>query len=44
VSYPARTLLDLGMIELVDTKPHRGAVEHYYRALWRARVEVDPVE
>ena len=35
VSYHVRTLLDLECIELVDTKPRRGAVEHYYRATQR---------
>jgi DNA-binding transcriptional ArsR family regulator len=36
VSYHVRTLLDLDIIELVETKPRRGAVEHFYRATHRA--------
>ena len=32
VSYHVRALADLDCIELVDTQPRRGAVEHYYRA------------
>jgi DNA-binding transcriptional ArsR family regulator len=32
VSYHVRMLLDLDLVELVNTKPRRGAVEHYYRA------------
>ena len=28
-------LHDLGCIELVDTEPRRGALEHYYRAIMR---------
>jgi DNA-binding transcriptional ArsR family regulator len=35
VSYHVKTLDELGAIELVDTQPRRGAVEHYYRALMR---------
>jgi DNA-binding transcriptional ArsR family regulator len=35
VSYHVRILADLGAIELVETKPRRGALEHYYRALMR---------
>jgi DNA-binding transcriptional ArsR family regulator len=31
VSYHVRTLARLGLIELVDRQPRRGAVEHYYR-------------
>lgn len=30
-SYHVRMLHDLGCIELVDTEPRRGAIEHYYR-------------
>lgn len=36
VSYHVRALLDLDCIELVDTQPRRGAIEHYYRATQRA--------
>jgi DNA-binding transcriptional ArsR family regulator len=35
VSYHVRMLHDLGCIELVDTAPRRGALEHYYRAIAR---------
>jgi DNA-binding transcriptional ArsR family regulator len=35
VSYHFKKLENLGAIELVDTAPRRGAVEHYYRALMR---------
>jgi DNA-binding transcriptional ArsR family regulator len=43
VSYHVTTLRGLGLIELVDTTPRRGALEHYYRALVRVRVQIDPV-
>lgn len=33
VSYHVRILRDHGCVELVHTRPRRGAVEHYYRAL-----------
>jgi DNA-binding transcriptional ArsR family regulator len=36
VSYHVKVLRDLECIELVDTAPRRGAVEHYYRATPRA--------
>jgi DNA-binding transcriptional ArsR family regulator len=32
VAYHVRTLHDLGLVELVDTRQRRGATEHYYRA------------
>ena len=32
VSDHTRVLVTLGAIELVDTQPRRGALEHYYRA------------
>jgi DNA-binding transcriptional ArsR family regulator len=35
VSYHVRMLHDLGCIELVETHPRRGALEHYYRAVVR---------
>ncbi len=35
ISYHVRTLADLGLVELVDSQPRRGAVEHYYRAASR---------
>jgi DNA-binding transcriptional ArsR family regulator len=33
VSYHVRKLRELGLIELANTTPRRGAVEHYYRAI-----------
>ena len=36
VAYHVRVLKDVGLIELVDTKPRRGAVEHWYRSVERA--------
>ncbi|HTT93243.1 MAG TPA: winged helix-turn-helix domain-containing protein [Solirubrobacterales bacterium] len=38
VGYHVRKLLQLGLIELVDERPVRGAVEHFYRAVERAVV------
>jgi DNA-binding transcriptional ArsR family regulator len=35
VSYHVRMLHDLGTIELVETEPRRGALEHYSRAVVR---------
>src|SRR5215210_8337667 len=35
VSYHVRMLHDLRCIELVETEPRRGALEHYYRAIMR---------
>lgn len=32
VSYHVRTLARLGLVNLVDTRQRRGAIEHYYRA------------
>jgi DNA-binding transcriptional ArsR family regulator len=32
IAYHVRTLSSLGLLELVDTKQRRGAVEHYYQA------------
>jgi hypothetical protein len=43
-SHQISTLHEFGLIELVDTRPRRGAIEHYYRARWKVRVEVEPVE
>lgn len=36
VSYHVRLLEQLGVVELVDQQPRRGAVEHFYRATQRA--------
>src|SRR5918911_2030484 len=38
VAYHVRTLHQLGLIELVDETPVRGAVEHHYRAKVRPSV------
>jgi DNA-binding transcriptional ArsR family regulator len=38
VGYHVRKLLQLGLIELVDERPVRGAVEHFYRGMERAMV------
>src|SRR3954451_9850958 len=35
VSYHVKALLELDCIELVNTRPRRGAVEHFYRAITR---------
>ena len=32
VSYHVRMLARLGLVRLVETRPRRGALEHYYRA------------
>lgn len=51
VSYHCKTLVKLGCAELVDTRPVRGATEHFYRALdrhvvdteeWASLLETDP--
>lgn len=41
ISYHVRSLLNLGVIELVDEKPRRGAQEHFYRAVVRPLVGDD---
>jgi DNA-binding transcriptional ArsR family regulator len=38
VSYHVRFLARVGLIELCDTRPRRGAVEHYYRTVSGVRV------
>jgi DNA-binding transcriptional ArsR family regulator len=38
LSYHVRFLERLELLELVNTKPRRGAVEHYYRARGRLRI------
>jgi DNA-binding transcriptional ArsR family regulator len=38
VSYHVRFLARLGLVELAETRPRRGAVEHYYRAVARMHV------
>jgi DNA-binding transcriptional ArsR family regulator len=37
-SYHVKVLKEMGFIEMVDTKPRRGAVEHYYRGIHRALI------
>lgn len=44
VSYHVVVLRDLGMVELVDTAPRRGAVEHFYRARWRVQLDLRPLD
>jgi len=39
VGYHVRKLQELNLIELVDEKPVRGAVEHFYRAIARPIVD-----
>lgn len=41
VSYHVKVLLESDCIELVNTEPRRGAVEHYYRATSRAFLSDD---
>src|ERR1700759_3337904 len=41
VGYHVRKLLQLDLIELVDERPVRGAVEHFYRAIERPVVTED---
>jgi DNA-binding transcriptional ArsR family regulator len=41
VSYHVRVLEQHGMVELVRTRPRRGATEHFYRAAARLWVEDD---
>ena len=38
VSYHVRILAGLGLLQLVDRKQRRGAIEHYYRARGPARI------
>jgi DNA-binding transcriptional ArsR family regulator len=41
ISHHVRVLARLGAIELVDTRPRRGAIEHFYRATARPLVDGD---
>ena len=41
ISYHVKVLRDCDCIELVNTEPRRGAVEHYYRATARAFLSDD---
>jgi DNA-binding transcriptional ArsR family regulator len=38
VSYHVRFLARVGLLDLVDTRPRRGALEHYYRARTKVRI------
>jgi DNA-binding transcriptional ArsR family regulator len=44
VSYHVRFLARLGLVELSETRPRRGAVEHYYRAVTRMQVSQEAWE
>jgi DNA-binding transcriptional ArsR family regulator len=44
VAYHVRRLRDLGIIELVGTKPVRGATQHFYRAVKRPHLTNEEVE
>lgn len=39
VSHHVRSLARMGAIELVETRPRRGALEHFYRATIRPRID-----
>lgn len=41
VSHHVRKLHELGLIELVEEKPRRGAVEHFYRSITRPLLDND---
>lgn len=41
ISYHVKVLREYGMIELEDTAPRRGAIEHFYRATHRALIPAD---
>jgi predicted transcriptional regulator len=44
VSYHIRELARLGCIEQTRTRPVRGAVEHFYRATVRLRIELEDID
>ncbi|MFL5898693.1 MAG: helix-turn-helix domain-containing protein [Solirubrobacterales bacterium] len=44
VSYHVRRLEELECAELVETRPVRGAVEHFYRAIERHLIDTDEWE
>jgi DNA-binding transcriptional ArsR family regulator len=44
VSYHVRVLDELGMIEIVEEEPVRGAVKHYYRAVQRPYLDTAEFE
>jgi DNA-binding transcriptional ArsR family regulator len=41
VSYHIKVLRDFGLIEMTKTRPARGAVEHFYRAIERTIIYMD---
>src|SRR5215211_7462044 len=41
VSYHVRVLDELGMIEIVEEEPVRGAVKHFYKAVQRPYLDTD---
>jgi DNA-binding transcriptional ArsR family regulator len=41
IAYHVRTLVDLGLLELVSTRQRRGATEHYYRTTAHPRFSDD---
>jgi DNA-binding transcriptional ArsR family regulator len=44
VAYHVRKLRDMGIIELVGTRPVRGATQHFYRAVQRPHLSNEEVE
>ncbi len=44
VSYHVGVLEQLGCIELTRTRPVRGALEHFYRARVRVRIELEEID
>lgn len=44
VSYHVRRLEELQCVELVETRPVRGALEHFYRATERPMIDTDEFE
>jgi DNA-binding transcriptional ArsR family regulator len=44
VSYHVRELARIGMIELVEEKKRRGAIEHFYRAIWHPMLDAAEFE
>ncbi len=44
VSYHVGVLEHLGCIELTRTRPVRGALEHFYRARVRVRIELEEID
>jgi DNA-binding transcriptional ArsR family regulator len=44
VCYHFDRLRKAGAIKLVRSKSRRGVFERYYRAVWRVRIQVEPIE